>query len=577
MPISILVVDDNPDNFDIIETLLDNQAYDIHYAPGGFQALEYISNSQPALILLDVMMPDIDGIEVCRRIKANPDWKGIPIIMITALTSKEDLSRCLYAGADDFIGKPVHAVELRARVHSMLRIHYQQQQIQQLNQSLEAQVEQRTARIQQLIDYDELTQLPNRRLLLEQIESLLAAPDPSTIYARCALIYLDCDQFQLINASLGHEVGNQVLQALAERLFSLAEGNDLLARIGEDEFCLLLPAVSTPDVVHQRIQRILNILEAPFIVNGYEVFVTASMGVAFGNQPHQNGSELLQDADTAVYKAKRQGRRGQVEIFDSGLHQLALARLKLENDLRRALLKDEFVVFYQPIYALHPQEIVAFEALVRWQHPERGMVSPGEFIPCIEQTGLIIPIGKLVLRKACEQLKQWQQLSSIPLVMSVNLSVRQFSHPYLLEDVAEILEETGVPPTQLKLEITESALAENPDDAIRLIQQLRNLQIQISIDDFGTGYSSLSYLNQFPVDTLKIDRSFINNIEQNPEIVRAIITLGHALNMNIVAEGIESKKQADYLHSLNCNFGQGYWLGRPADATQVEQLLSQNK
>ena len=575
MATPILVIDDNPDNFDIIEILLDNQIYDIHYAPGGLQALQYMAASRPALILLDVMMPDIDGIEVCQRIKATPQWQSIPIIMITALTAKEDLSRCLYAGADDFIGKPVNAIELRARVHSMLRIHHQQMEIQQLNQSLEAQIEQRTARIQQLIDFDELTQLPNRRRLLRQIDTLMAIDtDQASVYAKCALIYIDCDQFQLINDSLGHEVGNQVLIALAERLSTLTATADLLARTGEDEFCLMVSAVASPEPVHQKVQSILTLLESPFLVDGYEVFVTACMGVAFGTQPHQTAIELLQDADTALYTAKRRSRRGHVQVFDSGLHQAALMRLQLENDLRRALVNDEFVVFYQPIYTLRPQRIAGFEALIRWQHPERGMVSPGEFIPCIEQTGLIIPIGKLVLRRACEQLQQWQQLSARPLVMSVNLSVRQFAHPYLLEDVVEVLEVTGISPAQLKLEITESALMENAADAIGLIQQLRDLQIQISIDDFGTGYSSLSYLNQFPVDTLKIDRSFINDIEQNPEIVQAIITLGHALGMDIVAEGIELETQAQYLQSLGCDYGQGYWLGKPLAPIQSQALLT---
>lgn len=572
MPLSILVIDDNPDNFDIIETLLADQDYQLLYAPGGRQGLAYLEVCQPALILLDVMMPDIDGIEVCRQIKSNPQWAGIPVIIITALTAKEDLSHCLHVGADDFISKPVHGVELRARVHSMLRIYHQQNRIQQLNQSLEAQVEQRTARIQQLIEYDELTQLPNRRGLIKHIQPLLTStPPPPGILAKCVLIYLDCDQFQLINDSLGHEIGNQVLIALARRLGGLLRSPaELLARPGEDEFCFLMPAVAAAAVVHQRIQAIQKLLEAPFIVRGYEVFVTVGMGVAFGGELHQRAIELLQNADTALYRAKKQGR-SQVKIFDHQLHRLALERLQLENDLRRALLNNEFVLFYQPIYCLHSKELVGFEALVRWQHPTRGLIAPSEFIPCIEQTGLIIPVGKLVLRRACQQLRQWQQISGLPLMMHVNLSVRQFSHPYLLDDIMTTLAETGVDPTYLKLEITESALWENPTDAIQLIQRLRQFHIQIGIDDFGTGYSSLSYLNQIPVDTLKIDRSFVSTIEKNPEIVRAIITLGHALKMNIVAEGIETDRQIYYLKQLHCNYGQGYWLGKPTEPDQFFQ------
>lgn len=569
MSLLILVVDDNPDNFDTIETLLANQNYQLHYAPGGVQALEYMDSFQPALVLLDVMMPDIDGIEVCRRMKAHPRWQSIPIIMVTALTAKEDLSLCLHAGADDFISKPVHVVELRARIHSMLRLYHQQNRIQQLNQSLEAQVEQRTSRIQQLVDYDELTQLPNRRNLLKSIDNILQSPPAADNYAQWALIYTDCDQFQLINDSLGHEVGNQVLVKLAKRLSTLLKtADELLARVGEDEFCLLMPAIDSPASVHQRVNEIASLLETPFVVHGYEVFVTVSMGVAFSFQPHQSATELLQNADTALYTAKKQGRRGHIETYDTELHQSALARLQLENDLRRALINDEFIVFYQPITALADRQVTGFEALIRWHHPERGMVSPGEFIPCIEQTGLIIPVGKLVLRKACEQLRQWHEISGQPLTMHVNLSVRQFSHPHLLDDITEILRDTRVNPACLILEITESALLGSSDEAIQLLSQLRELQIQISIDDFGTGYSSLSYLNQLPVDTLKIDRSFINNVEKNPEIVRAIITLGHAVKMKVVAEGIETEAQARYLQQLNCDYGQGYWLGRPAEPSR---------
>lgn len=568
MPLSILVVDDNPDNFDTIETLLASQNYQLHYAPSGAQALAYVEAFQPMLILLDVMMPSIDGVEVCRQIKAKPEWRNIPIIMVTALTAKEDLARCFNAGADDFISKPVHAVELKARIQSMLRIYNQHNRIQQLNQTLEAQIEQRTARIQQLVDFDELTHLPNRRRLLQHIQSLLDL-NISTAYgfAKCALVYLDCDQFQLINDSLGHEVGNQVLIELAKRLSSLLNEPDrLLARVGEDEFCLLLPAIATAAVVHQQIEKITSLLEHPFVVHGYEVFVTASIGVAFGTKAYQPAVELLQNADTALYTAKKQGR-SQIEIFDTELHQQALARLQLENDLRRALANDEFVVFYQPIYSLENQHLMGFEALVRWQHPKKGMVPPSDFIPCIEQTGLIIPVGKLVLHKACAQLKKWQQISGEPLTMHVNFSVRQFSHPYLLEDIKTALQNTGINPACLKLEITESALLEKPADAVELLRQLQQLKVQISIDDFGTGYSSLSYLNQLPVDTLKIDRSFIQNIEKNPQIVSAIVTLGHAVNTTIVAEGIETEQQVHYLRELGCEYGQGYWLGRPAAAT----------
>jgi len=570
---SILIVDDNCENFDIIEGLLSQSDYEINYASGGAQALEFMAAYAPSLILLDVMMPDIDGIEVCRRIKTNPDWQGIPVIMVTALTAKADLARCMQAGADDFISKPVDGLELKARVQSHLRLYFQQQQIQQLNQTLETQVQERTARIQQLVDYDELTRLPNRRSLLARIEKTLKVSAPETVHARCALIYLDCDQFQLVNHSLGHEIGNQVLVGLADRLRSLTHPDEMLARIGEDEFCLLIPAVAQREIVERRVSTLLLALEEPFLVAGYEVFVSASMGVAFCDRPEQSAIALLQDADTALYTAKKRNKRGHVEVFDNALHDAAMRRLFLETDLRRALKNEEFVLYYQPFYRLNPRQITGFEALIRWQHPDRGLVSPGEFIPSLEQTGLIVPVGKWVLRQACEQLHCWQQISAVPLTMSVNLSVRQFSHPYLLEDIQTIIKETEIDPARLKLEITESALVDNAEAAAKLIRHLRSLKIQISIDDFGTGYSSLSYLNQFPANMLKIDRSFVNDIQHSPEIVCAIVTLGHALDMELIAEGIEEESQAQQLQTLQCEYGQGYWLGRPAPVEQSTPLI----
>ncbi|HEY9878199.1 MAG TPA: EAL domain-containing protein [Leptolyngbyaceae cyanobacterium] len=566
---SVLVIDDERHNFDVIEALLSQEGYQLQYAASGQRALERLDRYRPDVILLDVMMPGLDGIEVCRRIKALSEWQSVPIIIVTALTAKEDLANCLSTGADDFLSKPINGLELRARVRSMLRIREQYLKLESFNAVLEEAVQQRTAQLQDMIFQDSLTQLPSRTFLLQKVGEALQAND-----SPFALVYLDCDQFKLVNGSLGYDVGNQLLIAISERLKAHLRPGDVLARIGEDEFCFLLAQVPSVEAVQPLTQAVLSSFDAPFTVAGYEIFVTACLGVALGSntqQPH----EFLQSADTAMYKAKLQGK-GCCQIFDHAMHQATLQRLTLENDLRRALERQEFVTYYQPIVDLQAQKIVGFEALVRWRHPERGLVPPAEFIPCLEETGLIVPAGLLILKQACQQLSQWQQQGLTDLTISVNLSVRQFAHPTLLEDIDRVLVETDIDPISLKLEITESAIMDNPQIAIDLTKQLRSRGIHLSIDDFGTGYSSLSYLSRFPVDSLKIDRSFTQGLGTSPhdtEIVQAIVSLGHALGISLVAEGIETTEQLTYLQQLGSEYGQGYLFSRPLALEQATALL----
>ena len=566
---SILIVDDEPDNFDVIEALLSNQDYQFHYAANGQDAIDSLDLFQPDVILLDVMMPGIDGIKVCQRIKAMPTWKAVPIIMVTALTSKTNLAKCLEAGADDFITKPVNRLELTARVRSMLRIYQQYQQLAIFNATLEQTVQQRTAQLQTMIFQDALTNLPSRTFLLEKLAEVLQREESSF-----AVVYLDCDQFKLVNGSFGYAVGNQLLLAITERLQQHLRPGDVLARMGEDEFCFLLYHIDGEHALEPFIQTILRSFEASFVVAGCEIFMTASIGIALGNSAYQQPEEPLQDADTAMYKAKLCGK-GSYQIFD---HQMSLAilnRLTLENDLQRALQQQEFVAYYQPIVNLQTEKICGFEALVRWQHPDRGMVSPGEFIPCMEETGLIVPVGMVVLRQACQQLRLWQQSGWTELTMSVNLSVRQFSCPTFLADIDRVLAETAVNPAHLTLEITESAIMDNARMAIALTEQLRSRKIQISIDDFGTGYSSLGYLHRFPVDNLKIDQSFVNQMHignRNYQVVDTIIALSHQLELAVIAEGIETTQQLQWLQQLGCEFGQGYLFSKPLAAAEIERI-----
>ncbi|MEL7034255.1 MAG: EAL domain-containing protein [Cyanobacteria bacterium J06592_8] len=566
---SILIIDDEPDNFDVIETLLSDQDYELHYADNGKEAIASLDILQPDLILLDVMMPEMDGIEVCQSIKAISQWETVPIIIVTALATKKDLALCLSAGADDFIGKPVNRQELMARVRSMLRIRQQYLQLETFNARLEAMVQQRTAELQTMIFQDSLTQLPSRTFLLQRLTSLIDSGESSF-----AVVFLDCDEFKLVNGSFGHAVGNQLLRAIGERLQKHLRPGDILARMGEDEFCFLLHHVEDKMVLNSFIHRILRSFDAGFWVANCEIFITVCIGIALGDDRHQQPEQLLQDADTAMYQAKLYGK-GSYQIFDRRMHLAMLNRLTLESDLQRALEQQEFFLHYQPIVNLQTQKIAGFEALVRWQHPERGMVSPGEFIPCLETTGLIVLVGIIILKQACQQLYSWQQQGWTELTMSVNLSVRQFASPTLLADIDRVLAETAINPAHLKLEITESAIMDNAEIAIAVIEELRSRRIEISIDDFGTGYSSLGYLHRFPVDNLKIDRSFVSQIQsENPRshVVDTIIALSQQLGLSVIAEGIETTQQLEWLQRLGCEYGQGYFFSKPLKGTEIEKI-----
>lgn len=562
---SIVVVDDEPDNFEVIEALLSPEDYQLHYAASGEMALASLELFQPDLIMLDVMMPGMDGIELCQRLKAIAQWQGVPIIMVTALASKQDLARCLAAGADDFISKPMSAVELRARVRSMLRIRQQFQQLAHFNSRLETTVQHRTRALSNRIYRDSVTQLPSRASLLQTLQLSLDSQRGG-----CALIYLDCDHFKLVNGSFGHGVGDQLLVAIAQRLQPVAQGQ-VLARMGEDEFCFLISPVPPGDELDYLVQRIRRSFDQPFQVDTYEIFITACLGIAQGQGAFCQPEQLLQDAEMAMYQAKLRGKNSH-QVFDAVMRQAIVHRLQLENDLQHAVQRDEFVLHYQPIMALDGPTLVGFEALVRWRHPRRGMVSPGEFIPSLETTGLIVPVGLVVLRKACQQLSHWHRQGWDHLTMSVNLSVRQFASTTLLADVDRVLAETGVNPARLKLEITESAIMDNAEAALALTRALRDRQIKICIDDFGTGYSSLGYLHRFPADVLKIDRSFVNidpGENRNYRVVETIVGLSQQLGLAVIAEGIERGDQLTWLRNLGCEMGQGVLFSMPLPAEEA--------
>jgi diguanylate cyclase (GGDEF)-like protein/PAS domain S-box-containing protein len=421
--------------------------------------------------------------------------------------------------------------------------------------------------------HDALTGLPNRVLLMERLRHAIQLAKRNEDY-HFAVLFLDIDRFKLINDGLGHFVGDRLLVAIAQKLSACLHPGDTVARLGGDEFVILLEDVKGMSEVTSIVNRVQWNLSQPFNINGHEIFTSSSIGIALSEAGREWSEDLLRDADTALYRAKARGRAC-YEIFNTSMRTRAIALLQLETDLRRAIDRQEFYLYYQPIISLRSYRIAGFEALLRWQHPDRGMISPTEFIPIAEETGLIIPLGIWVLREACQQMRSWQmQLpQNSSLTVSVNLSGKQFT-PDLIDQIRQILQETDLHAHHLKLEITESVLIENTDSAATLLSQLQSLGIKLSMDDFGTGYSSLSYLYRFPIDTLKIDRSFINKIDTDGEqlaIVRTIMTLAWNLGMDVVAEGIETHKQLAQMKALQCEYGQGYFFSRPLDPKTAGQ------
>jgi diguanylate cyclase (GGDEF)-like protein/PAS domain S-box-containing protein len=424
--------------------------------------------------------------------------------------------------------------------------------------------------------HDALTGLPNRALFMDRLRGAVARMKrrPQSLFA---VLFMDVDRFKVVNDSLGHVAGDQFLVELSRLIAgTIRRPEHTLARLGGDEFAILLDDIEKRDDATRVVDRIFQILQAPIRLGSQEIFASLSIGIAFSAVEYEAAEDVLRDADTAMYQAKTTGK-ARFQIFDDSMHTHALRLLKLEHSLRRAVDKGEFLLHFQPIVALEDGAVAGLEALVRWEHPERGLISPTEFVHLAEETGLIYGIGRWTLREACRKLSGWYGAGPPGLSINVNLSARQFSQPDLIEQIESVLAETGLQPERLKLEITESVIMESPEVAVAMLHRLKALGTRLCIDDFGTGYSSLSYLLRFPADTLKIDRSFVAALGdggKNEDIVGAIVSLGGSLEMDVVAEGVETEAQRGILRALGCGFGQGYLFSRPVASEEVPALLA---
>lgn len=603
----ILLVDDRIDNLELLSSILTKAGYEIRRAINGATALMGVRSAPPDLILLDINMPDMNGYEVCRQLKKDSQYQDIPIIFISALDDGLDKAKAFSAGGIDYISKPFEMMEVLSRIENHLQIKAARTKLKHLNTELEQRVAERTGELtiakealeqenlerrkaQAMLEHrawhDPLTDLPNRTWLMPHLQKLIEHAKQKPAY-QFAVLFLDCDRFKVVNDSLGHMIGDKLLVEIAHRISGCLPANAAIAQFGGDEFILVLEGINHLDEAKQLAEKLQNTLVSPFNIELHEMYVSASIGIALGNHKVEHPEDLVRNADIAMYRAKALGR-ARYYIFNTDLYNQAQKRLQLETDLRRAVERQEFFLQYQPIVSLENGKIKGFEALVRWNHPRHGLISPVDFIPVAEETGLIVPLDQWVLEEACRQYQYWKadaELAAVnersaevfALKISVNLSAKQFSQPGLIDTIDQIFENTGFDSKNLYLEITESALMDDPQSNGLILNALRDRQIQLAIDDFGTGYSSLSYLHRFSVDTLKIDRSFVSRLTPSGEglrIVEAMVSMAQSLGITVVAEGVETAEQAFQLKQLGCEYAQGYWFSRPLNPESAMQLLS---
>jgi diguanylate cyclase (GGDEF)-like protein len=554
----VLLIEDNPGDARLIQAMIEEEEgapFELHFADRLANGLEHLSGGETALVLLDLSLPDSFGLETFAKVYAHSPT--VPIIVLTGNDDQKVALSAVKSGAQDYLvkGRLDRELLLRSMHYSIERKRYQVQLEHQAN-------------------YDSLTGLPNRTLLHDRLkQAVYAQRTPRNI----AVVFMDLDHFKFVNDSLGHSVGDKLLKAMGDRLRATLREGDTVGRVGGDEFVLILADQNNEEVIFRAMQRISAKVAEPITVEGKELYVTCSAGISLYPQDGPDVDTLLKNADAAMYRAKEHGRSN-FQFYTSEMNERVNERLALEGALRRALERSELLLHYQQKVDLKSGAIIGAEALVRWMHPEWGLVRPARFISLAEETGLIVPLGGWVLREACRQTRAWLDQGLQPGVVSVNLSARQFRQQDLVRVVSRVLEETRLEPAHLEMELTESMVMHNVDQAVATLQGLKSLGVRLSVDDFGTGYSSLAYLKDLPLDALKIDRSFVRDIGGGAEagegvLAQAIISLGHNLHLKVVAEGVETDAQVRFLRRHGCDEVQGFLYGEPVAPEAHARLL----
>ncbi|CAK0780845.1 two-component system, sensor histidine kinase and response regulator [Gammaproteobacteria bacterium] len=550
----VLVVDDDRSTRAALRYALQRDGFRVDEASDGMQALAMVARINPDVVLMDAVMPVMDGFTACAKLQEMPGGAELPVLIVTALEDTGSIERAFAAGARDYIPKPVHLTVVSQRVRRIVETSQSERHVRRLAYN------------------DTLTGLANRLMFMDHLERRLAHAKNND--QQLAVLFLDLDRFKFVNDTMGHDVGDRLLVSVARRIKHCVRSVDCVARFGGDEFTISLEELTNPSAAVVAAQKVCRALTTPFNINGQELFVSTSIGISIFPDDGTEVSTLLKHADTAMYRAKKNNTG--YAFYEPEMESSLSAHLQTENALRHALERNELVVFYQPKVEVATWALSGMEALIRWQHPQWGLVSPAEFIPIAEDTGLILPIGEWVLRAACAQLKSWQDAGLSVFPVAVNLSSLQIKQPDLVAIVADTLAETGIDPKMLELEITESVLMEQAKETLTTLHKLKEIGVTLAIDDFGTGYSSLSYLKRFPVDTLKIDRAFVRDVhtsQDDASIVTSIIALAHSLRRTVVAEGVETVQQREFLVGAGCDYIQGYLLAEPLPPELFESWL----
>jgi len=567
----ILVIDDDEQ---VRRVLLDlfQDLYNCREVSSAEAGLTVLAQESFDLVISDINMGGMSGLELVPHVHSlSPDSV---VLMISGQSNIETAIEAMHAGVFDYIMKPFDIRHVEAAVERALKQSQLLVEKRRYKDELENLLQERTAQVDRLAYYDTLTSLPNRTLFEDRLTQAVALAQRAN--RRVAVLFIALDQLKKVNDTLGHLAGDQLMQQVAARLRGCVTESYTVARFGGDQFVLMLPGIERTKDAVDVIASIQEALNPSFKLDRQELFATASVGVSFFPDDGQETSSLVKNAGAALYRAKKSGGN-EYRFYTADMHAKASKRFELETSLRRAIDNQELLLHYQPRVAIDSLQIVGLEALVRWQHPQTGLVPPGDFIPLAEETGLILPIGEWVLREACRQNREWQDKGFARMRIGVNISARQFQQQHLSETVMRILEEAELGPEFLELELTESSIMSHPEATIDVLTKLQTKGVAISVDDFGTGFSSLSYLKRLPIDSLKVDQSFVRELATDPDdaaLVMAIVSLGHTLRLRVVAEGVETQEQLRFLRLLLCDEIQGYLISKPLPVTGIEQLLA---